>query len=66
LKRAQHDLRIFAALLICGCLALAVSPSAWAQQEDQDNQDSHADLSNVRIVRLSFVEGDVQFQRDLP
>ncbi|HEV3218480.1 MAG TPA: FecR family protein [Candidatus Acidoferrales bacterium] len=64
MKRAQHVLRIFAALLICGSLGLAVSPSARAQQEDQENQDTHVDLSNVRIVRLSFVEGEVQFQRE--
>jgi hypothetical protein len=62
MKRAQLVSQIFTVFVFCVCLVLAVPPSARAQ-DNQDNQDSQSDYTNVRIVRLSFVEGDVQYQR---
>ncbi len=63
MKRAQQVSRLLAALLFCGCLALAAPPSSRAQ-DNQDIQAAQQDVySNVRVVRLSFVEGDVQFQQ---
>jgi hypothetical protein len=68
MKRAQHAFQFFAALLTCGFLTLALPPSAHAQdnrvaQISQMNQDSQGDITNVRIVRLSFVVGEVQYQQ---
>jgi hypothetical protein len=68
MKRAQHAFQVFAALLVCGFLALALPPAARAQdnqvnQVSQINQDGQGDITNVRIVRLSFVVGDVKYQQ---
>jgi hypothetical protein len=62
MKRAQQVFKVLAVLLVSGCLAFALPPSARAQ-DNQNSQDGQGDYSNVRIVRLSFVEGDVQYQR---
>ncbi|HUK29546.1 MAG TPA: FecR family protein, partial [Candidatus Acidoferrum sp.] len=65
MKRAQHAIQVFAALLVCVFFALAMPPSARAQ-DNQDNQvarDSQGDITNVRIARLSFVVGEVRYQQ---
>ncbi len=61
MKRAQLAIRTLAVLLVCGFLTLAVLPSVRAQ-DNQVVPDLTADLSNMRVARLSFVVGDVQFQ----
>ncbi|HLW98697.1 MAG TPA: FecR family protein [Candidatus Acidoferrales bacterium] len=53
---------IFSALLamIAGLsVAFAGAQPVWAQDNSQDSQ---SDYSHVRVVRLSFVVGDVQYQ----
>ncbi len=62
MKRAQQSFKVLAVLFVSAWLVLAVPPSARAQ-DNPDNQASQGDYTNVRIVRLSFVEGDVQYQR---
>ena len=66
MKRAQRVSRIFFVLFIAASLAFAVNMPARAQdnpQDQQDGQNQQDDYSHVRIVRLSFVVGDVQYQR---
>jgi hypothetical protein len=62
MKRAQQVLKVLALIFVSASLVLAVPPSARAQ-DNQAGQDSQGDYSNVRIVRLSFIEGDVQYQQ---
>jgi hypothetical protein len=62
MKRAQQAFKVLALLFVISCLVLAAPPTARAQ-DNPGNQDGQGDYSNVRIVRLSFVEGDVQYQQ---
>ncbi len=60
MKRRQPIFSSFLVLLAGFCLAVASAQPARAQDNSQDSQ---SDYSHARIVRLSFVIGDVQYQQ---
>lgn len=63
MKRSQPGFHVFhlvMILLLGASFASIAALSAPAQEYDQQGTPA-ADYSNVRIVRLSFVEGDVQY-----
>ena len=56
---------VFAIILICSVALLALPSRSSAQDTDQQSSGDPADsqYSNARIVRLSYVEGVVEYQR---
>lgn len=56
---------VFAIILICAVALLALPSRSSAQDTDQQSSGDPADsqYSNARIVRLSYVEGVVEYQR---
>jgi hypothetical protein len=60
MKPAQVISRFLLILFVAVALTAGGAQLVFAQENVQDNQD---DYSHVRIVRLSFVVGEVQYQR---